>query len=168
LAPATDFFVTPPDTVMSAPSASRITGRDKITGRIVAAPRQASGIASMRTQRGTRAATLTRIFRDHVRGGKNNGLQGLWSGPLPALALPRLAWKSEGFCHDGKRQRTTKHERSQLRSGAYAAAHRAQHFFQAAHPRERPFSQELGARLDLQARSPTMRRWTVAEEAGMP
>jgi hypothetical protein len=27
--------------------------------------------------------------------------------------------------------------------------------------------QELGARLDLQARSLTMRRWTVAEEAGM-
>jgi hypothetical protein len=37
-----------------------------------------------------------------------------------------------------------------------------------AHPRERPFSQESGARLDLQARSSTMRRWTVAEEAGMP
>ena len=35
-------------------------------------------------------------------------------------------------------------------------------------PRERFFSQELGVRLDLQARSSTMRRWTVAEEAGMP
>ena len=33
-------------------------------------------------------------------------------------------------------------------------------------PRERLFSQELGARLDLQARSSTMRRWTVADEAG--
>jgi hypothetical protein len=29
------------------------------------------------------------------------------------------------------------------------------------------FSQESGARLDLQARSSTMRRWTVAEEAGI-
>ena len=36
------------------------------------------------------------------------------------------------------------------------------------HPREHPFSQESGTRLDLQARSSTMRRWTVAEEAGVP
>ena len=36
------------------------------------------------------------------------------------------------------------------------------------HPREPPFSQESGTRLDLQARSSTMRRWTVAEEAGTP
>ena len=36
------------------------------------------------------------------------------------------------------------------------------------HPREHPFSQESGTRLDLQARSSTMRRSTVAEEAGVP
>ena len=35
-------------------------------------------------------------------------------------------------------------------------------------PQERPFSQESGVRLDLPARSSTMRRWSVAEEAGMP
>jgi hypothetical protein len=35
-------------------------------------------------------------------------------------------------------------------------------------PHERPFSQESGARLDLQARSSTMRRLNVAEEASMP
>ena len=36
------------------------------------------------------------------------------------------------------------------------------------HPREHPFSQESGTRHDLQARSSTMRRSTVAEEAGVP
>ena len=51
-ASATEFFcadfVMPPDAVVSAPRASRITGREKISERIVAALRQASGIASMR------------------------------------------------------------------------------------------------------------------------
>ena len=34
-------------------------------------------------------------------------------------------------------------------------------------PHDFPFSQDSGARLDLQARSSTMRRWSVAEEAGI-
>ena len=35
-------------------------------------------------------------------------------------------------------------------------------------PARAPFSQESGVRLDLQARSSTMRRWSVAEETGLP
>jgi len=89
---------------MSAPSASRSTGRDKITGRIVAAPRQASGIASMRA--GYTPQRRSRGFSE-ITGEEVKTTVCYWSAPPPAPALPRLTWKSENVCHDGKRQRTS-------------------------------------------------------------
>ena len=76
------------------------------------------------------------------------------------------------LAHSGRAQRTcsaaTMAALSAIDAGTPAPAIRLPLDPAPTQPRERLFSQELGARLDLQARSSTMRRWTVAEEAGMP
>jgi hypothetical protein len=75
------------------------------------------------------------------------------------------------LAHSGRAQRTcsaaTMAALSAIDAGTPAPAIRLPLDPAPTQPRERLFSQELGARLDLQARSSTMRRWTVAEEAGM-